>query len=42
MSPLESDEEEARKGTGIKILTLNELLTRFSVLLSQIKSGNDS
>ena len=29
-------------GTGIKILTLNKLLTRLPVLLAQIKGGNNS
>ena len=29
-------------GTGIKILTPNKLLTRPSILLAQIKAGNNS
>ena len=28
--------------TGIKILTLNKLLTRLPILLVQIKAGNNS
>ena len=31
-----------RVGTGIKILTSNKLLTRFPILLVQIKAGNNS
>ena len=42
MQPLESDEEEVKKGKGIKILTPNKLLTRLSVLLAQIKAYNNS
>ena len=29
-------------GTGLKILTPNKLLTRFSILLAQIKARNNS
>ena len=42
MPPLEGDEEEIKKGKGLKILTPNELLTRLSVLLAQMKAGNNS
>ena len=41
ISPQEGDEEEAKEGTEIKILTPNELITRLWVLLAQIKSGNN-
>ena len=39
--PLESDEEEVKEGKGLKILTPNKLLSRFSMLLAQIKAGNN-
>ena len=42
MPPLEGDEEEVKEGKGLKILTLNKLLTRFSILLAQMKAGNNS
>ena len=42
MPPLEGNEEEVRKGKGLKILTLNKLLTRLPILLAQIKAGNNS
>ena len=42
MSPLESDEEEVKEGKGVNILTPNKLLTRLSILLTQIKVGNNS
>ena len=35
-------EEEVEEGDGLKILTPNKLLTRFPVLLAQIKAGNNS
>lgn len=41
MPPLESDEEEGKEGTWLKIWTPNKLLTRFPVLLVQITSGNN-
>ena len=42
MLPLEGDEEEVKKGKRLKILTPNKLLIRISVLLAQIKAGNNS
>ena len=41
MPPLEGD-EEVKEGKGLKILTLNKLLTRRPILLAQIKPGNNS
>ena len=41
MPPLE-DYEEVKEGKGLKILTPNILLTRLSILLAQIKTGNYS
>ena len=41
MSPLENDEEEVKKGKGLNFLTPNKLLTRFPILLAQIKAGNN-
>ena len=37
MTPLECDEEELKEGKGLIILTPNKLLTRFPILLAQIK-----
>ena len=42
MAPFESDEEEEKKGKGLKILTPNKLLTRLPILLAQIKAGKNS
>ena len=42
MSLLEGDEEEINEGEGLKILTLNKLLTRFPVLFMPVKAGNNS
>ena len=42
MPPLEGDEEEVKEGKGLIILTLTKLLARFSILLAQIKAGNNS
>ena len=42
MPPLKGDDEKVKEGTGIKILTPKKLLSRFPVLLSQIKVGNNS
>ena len=42
MSPLEGDEEEVKEGKGLKILTLNKMLTRLPIVLAQIKAGNNS
>ena len=41
LPPLESDEDEVKEGKGIKCLILNKLLTRFPILLAQIKAGNN-
>ena len=41
MPPLESNEEE-KKGTGLKILTPNKLLTRLPILLLHIEAGSNS
>ena len=35
MSPLEDDEEEVKKGKGLRILTPNKLLTRLPILLAK-------
>ena len=42
MPSQEADEEEVREGKAIKILTPNKLLTRLSILLEQIKAGDNS
>ena len=42
MSPLEPDEEEVKKGTGIKILTPKKMLTKLLVLLKQKEAGHNS
>ena len=42
MPALEGDEEEVKEGKGLKILTPNKLFTRLSILLAQIKAGNNS
>ena len=42
VSRLEHDKEEAKEGTEIKIITPNKLLTRLSVILTQIKAENNS
>ena len=42
IAPLKGDEEEVKEGKGLKILTLNRVLTRLRVLLAQIKAGNNS
>ena len=42
MPSLEGDEEEVKEVKGLKILTPNKLLTRFPILLAQIKAGNNS
>ena len=39
--PLEGD-EKLKEGKGLEILTSNKLLTRFPVLLTQIKAGINS
>ena len=40
--PWECDEEEVKKGKGLKILTSSKLLTRLLLLVVQIKAGNSS
>ena len=35
-------QKRKNKGTGLKILTPNKLLTRLPILLAQIKAGNNS
>ena len=42
MPPLKGDDEKVKEGTGIEILTPKKLLSRFPVLLAQIKVGNNS
>ena len=42
MRLLEGDEEEVKGGKSLKVLTLNQQLTRLSVLLEQTKAGNNS
>ena len=34
--------ESKRKGTGVKILTPNQMLKRLPIALAQIKAGNNS
>ena len=41
MPPVESNKKGVKEGTGLKIFTQNLLLNRFSVLLAQIKTGNN-
>ena len=41
LSPLE-DHEEVKEAKGLEILTPNKLLARLSVLLAQVKAGNNS
>ena len=44
MPDLETKEDAAKiqKGLGIKILTPQEMITRYNVLLAQLNSGNNS
>ena len=42
MPVLESDEKEVKEGKELKILTPQKLLTRLSILLVQVKAGNNS
>ena len=46
MPELESEESAAERknqqGEGVKILTPNQLLSRLSISLAQLKSGNNS
>ena len=41
MPPLEGD-EEVKQGKGLKMLSLNKLLTRLPILLPQLKAENNS
>ena len=40
--PLLEGTEEVKEGKGLKILTLDKLLTRLLILLAQIKAGKNS
>ena len=42
MLPLEVDKEDVKERTAVKVLALNELLTRLELLLVQIKAENNS
>ena len=42
MLSLEGDEKEVKEEKRLKILTPNNLLTRFPILLAQIKAENNS
>ena len=42
MSLLEGNEEEVKEGKVLNVLTLNKFLIRLPILLTQIKSGNNS
>ena len=42
MPPLEVNEEEVKEGKGLQKLTPIKLLTKFPILLAQIKAGNNS
>ena len=42
MLSLEGDEKEVKEEKRLKMLTPNNLLTRFPILLAQIKAGNSS
>ena len=39
---LKSDSDTSKKGEGLKILTNKQMLNRLPILLTQIKSGNNS
>ena len=43
MSPLETEEvvENRQQGQGLKILTPQQMITRLSILLAQLKAGNN-
>ena len=34
--------EYSKEGSGLKILTPNQMLSRFSITLAQLKAGNNS
>ena len=42
MSKESQDNEESQEGTGLKILTSNEMLKRLPIALAQVKTGNNS
>ena len=44
MPPLETEEdaEKSTTGKGLKIMTPKQLITRLSILLGQLKAGNNS
>ena len=42
MSKESQDNEESQEGTGLKILTSNEILKRLPIALAQVKTGNNS
>ena len=42
MLPLESDEGKVKEEKGVKVLIWNKLLTKFLMLLIQIKAGKNS
>ena len=42
MSELESEEPAEQKGVGLKILTPDQMLSRLSITLAQLKAGNNS
>ena len=39
---LEAERLARQEGTGIKILTLNQMLKKLPIALAQIKAGNNS
>ena len=39
---LETEESTEQEGQGLKILTLQQLLSRLSILLAQLQAGNNS
>ena len=42
MSEAKSKAKQKTKGTGLKILTPNQMLQRLSIALAQVKAGNNS
>ena len=44
MPPLEDEKSAAEReqGQGLKILTLQQIITRLPILLAQLKAGNNS
>ena len=39
---LKSSSDTSKKGKGLKILTIKQMLNRFPILLTQIQAGNNS